>query len=85
MRPIHFFWILFVFGLYWMLYLFKPFLMDMLVAGLLCIATMSLKERIEKRVKLSWLASLLVVVLLLSLLFVPLYYVAAVLADTLSK
>lgn len=85
MRPIHFFWILFVFGLYWMLYLFKPFLMDMLVAGLLCIATMSLKERIEKRVKLSWLASLLVVVLLLSLLFVPLFYVAAVLADTLSK
>ncbi len=74
MKPIHFFWITFIFSLYWLLYLFSFLLMDIIIALLICVATMSIKEGIEKYVKFNFLSSFLSVILLLTLFVVPLFY-----------
>ncbi|MGP1449532.1 MAG: AI-2E family transporter [Wolinella sp.] len=85
MRPIHFFWVMFIFSGYWILYLFRPFLMDMLVALLLCVACMGLKDKIESKVRFSLLGSAISVVMLLALLFVPLIYVVVTLTQAVAS
>ncbi len=74
MKSIHFFWIAFIFNLYWLLYLFGFLLMDAVIALLLCVATMSIKEGIERYVKFNFIASTLSVLLLLMVFVIPIIY-----------
>ncbi|PAF46577.1 AI-2E family transporter [Helicobacter sp. 12S02232-10] len=75
MRPIYFFWIVFAISLYWIGYLYQDFLMNLLIAGLLCVATFWLKDFFDRYVKLNVLSSFLCVGVLLAFLIVPLYFV----------
>ncbi|BCZ18196.1 Autoinducer-2 Exporter [Helicobacter sp. NHP19-003] len=73
MRPVYFFWLLFAVAFYWMLYLYEDFLMDLLIAGLLCVTIFWLKEFFDRYMN-NLCSSLLCVVVLLSFLVVPLYF-----------
>ncbi|PAF42367.1 AI-2E family transporter [Helicobacter sp. 11S02596-1] len=75
MRPIYFFWIVFAVGLYWMGYLYQDFLMNLLIAGLLCVATFWLKNFFDHYSRFNLLNSFLCVAILLAFLIVPLYFV----------
>ncbi|RAX58598.1 AI-2E family transporter [Helicobacter monodelphidis] len=81
MKPIHFFWITFVFSLYWLLYLFNFLLMDIVIALLICVATMGIKEWIEKYVRFNIISSVLSIVVLLTIFVLPLIYVANLAAN----
>lgn len=73
MRPVYFFWLLFAIAFYWMLYLYEDFLMDLLIAGLLCVTIFWLKGFFDHYMR-NLFSSLLCVVVLLSFLVVPLYF-----------
>ncbi|CRF51599.1 Acid membrane antigen A [Helicobacter heilmannii] len=73
MRPVYFFWFLFAVSFYWMLYLYEDFLMDLLIAGLLCVTIFWLKEFFDHYMN-NICSSLLCVVVLLSFLVVPMYF-----------
>ncbi|MFC3847988.1 AI-2E family transporter [Helicobacter baculiformis] len=73
MRPVYFFWLLFGVAFYWMLYLYEDFLMDLLIAGLLCVTIFWLKEFFDKYMR-NLFSSLLCVILLLSFLVIPMYF-----------
>ncbi|WP_033790127.1 AI-2E family transporter [Helicobacter pylori] len=85
MKAQYFFWILFLIGFYWMLYLYQDFLMDALIAGLLCVGLFQVKVFLDKRfshVKYFYIdrfsnvfSSLLCVLVLASVLIVPLYFI----------
>lgn len=75
MRPIYFFWIVFAISLYWMGYLYQDFLMNLLIAGLLCVASYWLKHFFEIYIKNNFLTSLLCVLVLLTCFILPLYFV----------
>ncbi len=74
MRPVYFFWLLFGVAFYWMLYLYEDFLMDLLIAGLLCVTVFWLKEFLDNYMR-NLFSSLLCVVVLLSFLVLPLYFI----------
>ncbi|WP_120944713.1 MULTISPECIES: AI-2E family transporter [Helicobacter] len=73
MRPVYFFWLLFGVAFYWMIYLYENFLMDLLIAGLLCVTIFWLKEFLDRHMR-NLFSALLCVILLLSFLVVPLYF-----------
>ncbi|MDO7252827.1 AI-2E family transporter [Helicobacter cappadocius] len=75
MRPIYFFWVVFVVSLYWMGYLYQDFLMNLLIAGLLCVASYWLKHFFEKYIKNNFITSFLCVFVLLTFFILPLYFV----------
>ncbi|PAF41558.1 AI-2E family transporter [Helicobacter sp. 11S03491-1] len=75
MRPIYFFWIVFAISVYWMAYLYQDFLMNLLIAGLLCVATFWLKDFFGRYIKNEILNSFCCVIVLLAFLIVPLYFV----------
>lgn len=75
MRPIYFFWIVFAISLYWMAYLYQDFLMNLLIAGLLCVASYWLKHFFEGYIKNNFITSLLCVLVLLAFFILPLYFV----------
>ncbi|WP_121021735.1 AI-2E family transporter [Helicobacter vulpis] len=83
MRPVYFFWLLFAVAFYWMLYLYEDFLMDLLIAGLLCVTIFWLKDFLDKRMR-NLFSSLLCVVVLLSFLVLPLYFLIHQSVDFLS-
>lgn len=72
--------ILFVIVLYWVLVLFKPFLLDITIAALLATATFPLHVKVLKRVKNVVLSSLITTFLLLFLFFGPIVYAISALA-----
>ncbi|WP_104744197.1 AI-2E family transporter [Helicobacter acinonychis] len=74
MKAQYFFWILFLIGFYWMLYLYQDFLMDVLIAGLLCVGLFQVKVFLDKRF-FNVFSSLLCVLVLASVLIVPLYFI----------
>ncbi|MFT2696473.1 AI-2E family transporter, partial [Helicobacter pylori] len=74
MKAQYFFWILFLIGFYWMIYLYQDFLMDVLIAGLLCVGFFQVKVFLDKRF-LNLISSFLCVLVLASVLIVPLYFI----------
>ncbi|GMT38330.1 Autoinducer-2 Exporter [Helicobacter bizzozeronii] len=80
MRPVYFFWLLFSIAFYWMVYLYEDFLMDLLIAGLLCVTVFWLKEFFDRRMN-NLLSSLLCVLALLSCLVIPVYFLVYKSAD----
>lgn len=75
MKPIYFFWIVFVANLYAMAYLYHAFLLNMLIALLLCISSFFLKTFFDRYLKFNWLSSLASVMTLVILFALPLYFV----------
>lgn len=74
MKAQYFFWILFLIGFYWMIYLYQDFLMDALIAGLLCVGFFQVKVFLDKRF-FNVVSSFLCVLILASVLIVPLYFI----------
>lgn len=75
MKGIYFFWLVFCFTLYWIYYLYDAFLMNLLVALLLCMATFGLKNMLLKYVRYELLAAFFSTVILVLLLIVPVVFV----------
>ncbi|HIV49127.1 AI-2E family transporter [uncultured Helicobacter sp.] len=75
MKGIYFFWLVFCFTLYWIYYLYEAFLMNLLVALLLCMATFGLKNMLLKYVRYEILAALFSTAILVLLLIVPVVFV----------
>ncbi|WP_104747625.1 AI-2E family transporter [Helicobacter cetorum] len=75
MKAQYFFWILFGAGFYWMLYLYQDFLMDALIAGLLCVGLFQVKVFLNRRFS-NAISSLICVLALASVIVVPLYFIA---------
>lgn len=72
MKQKYFFWIIFAFTFYWILQLYKPFLMNLLVALLLCVATFGLKQFVDKFIKYNFISSFLTIVIFLGIFIFPL-------------
>lgn len=80
-KGIYFFFTAFILTLIALLKLYSPFLMNILIAFLLFIATHNIFQIIFKKIKSTFLTSLLMTLLLLILCFVPIFYVAINLAS----
>ncbi|MGX3097806.1 AI-2E family transporter [Helicobacter sp. 23-1046] len=81
MKGIYFFWAVFFCSLYLIYCLYQSFLMNLLVALLLCVATFELMNFLLKVVKFRILACLLSVFVLVLLLIVPVVFVIDSLID----
>ena len=77
MKPKYFFWIIFLTTLYWILQLYKPFLMNLIIALLLCVATFGLKKYIDRFIRYNFLSSFFVIVIFLAFCVIPLWLVSA--------
>lgn len=76
MKPKYFFWIIFLITLYWILQLYKPFLMNLIIALLLCVATFGLKKYIDRFIKYNFLSSFFAIVIFLAFCVIPLWLVS---------
>ena len=74
MKPKYFIAILFATSLYWMYLLYAPFLLAMMIAGLLAISTANIQVFFEKILKSEFRAAIISTSLLAILFFAPLGY-----------
>ncbi|MGX2982972.1 AI-2E family transporter [Helicobacter sp. 23-1045] len=77
MKPKYFFFIIFFATLYGILYLYKPFLMNLTIAALLCIASFGLKKYIDRFVRYNFLSSFFAVFIFLAIFVIPLFVVGS--------
>lgn len=75
-----FFLIVLAFSLLALLKLYEPFLMNLLVAFLIALATMPIYEKIEQKLKFSLLSAFCMTLLLVGLCFLPFGYLLAFIA-----
>ena len=75
MKPKYFFWIIFFITLYGILHLYKPFLMNLIIALLLCVASFGLKKYIDRFVKYNFLSSFFAIVIFMAIFIIPLVIV----------
>lgn len=75
-KPKYFFWIIFFITLYWILQLYKPFLMNLIIALLLCVATFGLKKYIDRFIRYNFLSSFFAIVIFLAFCVIPLWLVS---------
>ena len=59
MKPQYFLAALFVFALYWMYVLYKPFLMSMTIAALLAFSSLNIQNFLEKKFNSKLIASII--------------------------
>jgi len=85
MKPQYFIAILFATSLYWMYFLYAPFLLGMTIAALLTVSTANIQEYFEKLFRNKFLAALVSSILLAILFFVPLGYFLATLTIQLNS
>ncbi|WP_027327214.1 AI-2E family transporter [Helicobacter pametensis] len=76
MKPIYFFWIVFIASVYAMAQLYHAFLLNMLIAFLLCVCTYFLKDFFDRYLKWNWLSSLASVTIVVASFILPLYFIA---------
>jgi len=74
LKPKYFIAILFASSLYWMYLLYSPFLLAMMIAGLLAISTANIQVFFEKILKSEFRAAMVSTLLLAILFFAPLGY-----------
>lgn len=77
MKPKYFFWIIFFITFYGILQLYKPFLMNLTIALLLCVASFGLKKSIDKFIKYNLLSSFFAVVIFMAIFVIPLVLVGS--------
>lgn len=75
MTPKYFFWIVFFVAFYGILRLYEPFLMNLIIAGLLCVASFGLKCKLDNFIKYNLFSSFFAVVIFLAIFIVPLVLV----------
>lgn len=71
----YFFWIVFVASLCAMAYLYNAFLLNILIALLLCVSTFFLKNFFDRFIKYNWLSSLLCTLIPVILLAIPMTFI----------
>ncbi len=76
MKPKYFFWIIFVITFYWIFQIYKPFLMNFIVALLLCISTFGLKKIVDKHIKYNLLSSFITLILFVMCFVLPIVVVS---------
>lgn len=81
----YFFLVVFCITLYFVFYLYKPFIMNIIIASLLCVSTFSLKTTIDKYIKYELISSFIALVIFLSCFLAPLVLVSFNLINELSK
>ena len=74
-KAIYFFWVIFVASIYAMAHLYQAFLLNMLIAFLLCVSTFFLKNFFDTYLKYNWLSSLASVLVLVILFVLPILFV----------
>ena len=79
--PINFLHIVFLVAIYWIGVLYQAFLIDIVIAGLLSIATSATNYRLTMRFHSSLFASLFLTTLLAALMLVPMVYFVYKLAE----
>lgn len=72
--PINFLHIVFIIAIYWIGVLYHSFLLDIVIAGLLSIATSATNYKLTLRFHSSLLASLFLTILLAALVLIPMVY-----------
>lgn len=75
MQPKYFFWIIFIITFCGILKLYQPFLMNLITAMLLCVATFGLKKYFDKFIKYNFLSSFASIFVFLAIVILPLIYV----------
>ena len=85
MKPQYFIAILFATSLYWMYFLYAPFLLGITIAALLAVSTANMQEYFEKLFRHKFLAALVSSLLLAILFFAPLGYFLATLTIQLNS
>jgi predicted PurR-regulated permease PerM len=83
--PINFLHIVFVVAIYWIGVLYHSFLLDIVIAGLLSIATSATNYRLTLRLHSSFLASLFLTILLAALVLIPMVYFVFKIAEILQN
>ncbi|RDU65639.1 AI-2E family transporter [Helicobacter sp. MIT 14-3879] len=76
MQPKYFFWAIFLITFYLILKLYEPFLMNLIVALLLCVATFGLKKYVDRFIKYNFLSSFVSVFIFLAFFIIPLLLVS---------
>ena len=79
MKPQYFIAILFATSLYWMYFLYAPFLLGITIAALLAVSTANIQEYFEKLFRNKFIAAVISSLLLAILFFAPLGYFLATL------
>lgn len=85
MKPQYFVGILFATSLYWMYFLYAPFILSITIAALLAVSTSNLQDALEKLFRNRFLAALSSSFLLAVLFFAPLGYFLATLSIKLNS
>lgn len=75
MQPKYFFWVIFLITFCGILKLYQPFLMNLLTAMLLCVATFGLKKYFDRFIKYNFLSSFASIFVFLAIVILPLIYV----------
>lgn len=75
MQPKYFFWIIFIITFCGILKLYQPFLMNLITAMLLCVATFGLKTYFDRFIKYNFLSSFASIFVFLAIVILPLIYV----------
>jgi len=83
--PINFLHIVFVIAIYWIGVLYQSFLIDIVIAGLLSIATSATNYKLSMKFHSSMLASLFLTVLLAALVLIPMVYFVFKIAEILQS
>ena len=74
-KAMYFFWVIFAASIYAMAYLYQAFLLNLLIAFLLCVSTFFLKKFFDVHLRLNWLSSLASVLILVILFVLPMFFV----------
>lgn len=74
-KAMYFFWVIFVASIYAMAYLYQAFLLNLLIAFLLCVSTFFLKNFFDSHLKWNWLSSMASVLILVVLFILPMFFV----------
>lgn len=85
MKPQYFIAILFATSLYWMYFLYKPFLLVITIAALLAVSTSNIQKGLERYLKNRFFAASVSSILLAALFFAPLGYFLATLTIELNS
>lgn len=83
--PINFLHIVFIIAIYWIGVLYQSFLLDIVIAGLLSIATSGTNYRLSLKFRSSMLASMFLTVLLAALVLIPMVYFVFKIAEILQS
>lgn len=75
MKGLYFFWVAFVASLCAMAYLYNAFLLNLLIALLLCVSTYFLKNFFDRYISYNWLSSLLCTLVPVILFAIPMVFV----------